>query len=232
MLRFITAGESHGQCLIAVLEGMVSGLSVSASEIDRQLERRQRGYGRGGRMTIEKDRVEILSGVRFGQTIGAPISLEIKNKDFKIDRLPEVKKPRPGHADLVGALKYDRRDARDILERSSARETAARVAVGAVCMAFLENFGVEIFSHVVCLGGVEARTNNLSFENIRRAAASSPVACADPSAAKKMMARIDRTKAARDTLGGVFELLIRGLPPGLGSYSQYDRRLSAQLGAA
>src|SRR3989338_5038613 len=158
MLRFLTSGESHGKCLVAILEGMVAGLSVEEKGIDFELARRQEGYGRGGRMTIEKDKVEILSGVRFGKTIGAPIALLILNRDFKINELPIIKRPRPGHADLAGALKYDRRDIRDILERASARETVARVAMGAICKRFLREFGIDMVSHVICLGGVWARS--------------------------------------------------------------------------
>ena len=169
MLRFLTSGESHGKCLVAILEGMVAGLNVREADIDEELARRQEGYGRGGRMTIEKDRVEILSGVRSNKTIGGPIALMVPNRDFKINELPVVKRPRPGHADLVGVLKYGREDVRDILERASARETTARVAVGAVCKVFLREFGVDITSHVVNIGGIEADTSKLSFDQIKAA---------------------------------------------------------------
>ncbi|MBI3252948.1 MAG: chorismate synthase [Candidatus Omnitrophica bacterium] len=232
MLRFLTGGESHGKCLVAILEGMVAGLRVRAEEINLELARRQAGYGRGGRMAIEKDAVEILSGVRGERTIGGPIALLIPNKDFKINELPVVKRPRPGHADLVGALKYGREDVRDVLERASARETAARTAVGAVCKCFLREFGVEILSHVVSVGGVTADTAGMSFDEIREASEGSPVRTADKRAEKKMIARIDEAKGARDTIGGIFEVVARGVPAGLGSFVHYDRRLGARLGAA
>lgn len=232
MLRFLTAGESHGECLVAILEGMPSGLTLTPERINQDLARRQLGYGRGGRMTIEKDQVRILSGVRRHVTIGAPITLIIPNKDTSIDRLPIVTKPRPGHADLVGVLKYDRGDARDILERASARETAMRVAAGGVAKALLSEFDVRILSHVVMLGGVEARVDRLSFAEIQRRAERSPVRCADPRAARRMIARIDQARRRRDTAGGVYEVMVQGLPPGLGSYAQFDRRLTGQLAGA
>jgi chorismate synthase len=232
MLRFLTAGESHGQCLIAILEGMVSGLKLNAAAIDRELARRQEGYGRGGRMAIEKDKVRIVSGVRADETLGGPIGLLIDNKDFRIHELPVVKCPRPGHADLVGVLKYERSDIRDILERASARETAARVAVGAVCKIFLSEFDIDLVSHVVCLGGVEAKTDDLSFKEIKKRSEDSAVRCADAAASKKMIARIDQAQSAKDTVGGIFEVIVHGMPPGLGSFVQADRRLSAILVAA
>ena len=232
MLRFLTSGESHGKCLVAVLEGMVAGLTVDEKDIEHDLFRRQQGYGRGGRMTIEKDRAEVLSGVRFKKSIGAPIALLIPNKDFKINELPIVKRPRPGHADLVGAMKYGREDVRDILERASARETTSRVAVGAVCRAFLKEFGIEVLSHVVNIGGVRADTRRMSFEQIRKAAEVSPMRCADKAATKKMMARVDVARKSKDTIGGVFEVIVKGAPVGLGSFVHYDRRLSAKLCAA
>ncbi|MBI2095473.1 MAG: chorismate synthase [Candidatus Omnitrophica bacterium] len=232
MLRFLTGGESHGKCLVAILEGMVAGLGLKEQDINAELARRQEGYGRGGRMTIEKDEAEILSGVRRGQTLGGPIALVIANKDFKINELPVVKRPRPGHADLVGVMKYGREDVRDILERASARETTARVAVGAICRLFLAEFGVDIASHVVAIGGVRANTSGLSFERIQEASRRSPVHCADKAAEKKMMARIDGARASRDTIGGVFEVVAKGAPVGLGSFVHYDRRLNARLCAA
>ena len=232
MLKFLTSGESHGKCLVAILEGMVAGLNIDTAFIDKDLARRQEGYGRGGRMTIEKDRVEVLSGVRQEETIGAPIALFINNRDFKINELPIVKRPRPGHADLVGVLKYDRGDVRDILERASARETTARVAVGAVCKLFLKEFGVEILSHVVGIGGVHADTSRLSFNEIRKLSEGSPLRCADKKAERKMVARVDHAKKSKDTIGGVFEVVVKGVPPGLGSYVHYDRRLSAKLCAS
>lgn len=232
MLRFLTSGESHGKCLVAILEGMVAGLNVDEADINRDLWRRQQGYGRGGRMTIEKDMVDILSGVRGTRSIGGPIALMIPNRDFKINELPVVKKPRPGHADLVGVMKYGQEDVRDVLERASARETTARVAVGAVCRAFLKEFGVELVSHVVSIGGVTADTSKLSFKEIRDRAEESPMRCADPAATKRMMARVDEAKETRDTIGGIFEVVATGLPVGLGSFVHYDRRLSARLCAA
>lgn len=232
MLRFLTSGESHGKCLIAILEGMVAGLRVDESDINGELARRQEGYGRGGRMTIEKDRAEIMSGVRFNKSIGGPIALLMPNRDFKINELPVVKRPRPGHADLVGALKYGRQDVRDILERASARETTARVAVGAVCKAFLAEFAVDIISHVVSIGGVNAKTEGMSFSDIKKTALHSPMHCADKTAEKKMMARVDEAKESKDTIGGIFEVMVTGVPMGLGSYVHYDRRLTAKLCAA
>ncbi len=232
MLRFLTSGESHGKCLIAILEGMVAGLTVKEEEVNADLSRRQEGYGRGGRMTLETDKVEILSGVRSQKSIGGPIALLVPNKDFKINELPVVKRPRPGHADLVGVLKYGRSDARDILERASARETTARVAVGGVCRAFLKEFGVELVSHVVSIGGVEANTEGLSFEKIKKLALHSPMHCADKAVEKKMMARVDEARKKKDTIGGIFEVVVTGVPVGLGSFVHYDRRLSAKLCAA
>lgn len=232
MLRFLTSGESHGKSLVAILEGMVAGLTVDEADINAELARRQEGYGRGGRMTIEKDTAEVLSGVRFKKSIGAPIALIIPNRDFKINELPVVKRPRPGHADLVGVMKYGREDVRDILERASARETTARVAVGAVCKAFLKEFGVDIISHVVCIGGVEADTSKLTFEQIKKGSFGSPMHCADKAAEKKMMARVDEAKTTKDTIGGTFEVVVQGVPVGLGSFVHYDRRLTARIAAA
>lgn len=232
MLRFLTSGESHGKCLVAILEGMVAGLTVNESDINSELARRQEGYGRGGRMTIEKDEAEILSGVRWKKSIGGPIALMIPNKDFKINELPVVKKPRPGHADLVGAIKYGREDVRDILERASARETTARVAAGAVCKQFLKAFGIDVTSHVVCIGGVWAETKGMDYETIKKQSLHSPMHCADKKAEKKMMARVDEARKSKDTIGGVFEVLVKGAPIGLGSFVHYDRRLTAQLCAS
>ena len=229
MLRFLTSGESHGKCLVAILEGMVAGLPLDLQKINHELYRRQFGYGRGGRMQIEKDRVEILSGVRSKETIGGPIALEIQNKDFKIDELPVVKRPRPGHADLVGVLKYGRSDIRDVLERASARETAARVAVGGICRQFLAAFGVDLLSHVIEIGGVRVPVGPLSFQKIRRASEKSPVRCAYPSVTKRMMKKIDQIKKAKDTVGGIVENQVQGVVPGIGSFAQYDERLDARL---
>ena len=232
MLRFLTSGESHGKCLVAILEGMVAGLPLEESDINQELARRQEGYGRGGRMTIEKDRAEILSGVRQKKTLGGPIALLVPNKDFKINELPVVKKPRPGHADLVGVMKYGQADVRDVLERASARETTARVAVGAVCRTFLKEFGIDLVSHVVAIGGVKAETRGLSFSEIKERSKKSPMHCADEKATKRMMALVDQARQSRDTIGGIFEVIVKGAPVGLGSFVHYDRRLSARLCAA
>jgi chorismate synthase len=233
MLRYSTSGESHGICLIAVLEGMVAGLKLDPVAIDHDLWRRQQGYGRGGRMLIETDKAELLTGIRQNETIGGPIAMRIENKDFKINQLPAIQRPRPGHADLVGAVKYNRADVRDILERASARETTARVAIGAVCRQFLGQFGVKIISHVTEIGGVrvdEAKIPN--FEVIAERAEKSPVRCADSAAAEQMILKIDEIKAAKDTVGGVFEVRVKGLPPGLGSFATSDDRLDARLAFA
>ncbi|MBP9732834.1 MAG: chorismate synthase [Candidatus Omnitrophica bacterium] len=233
MLRYSTSGESHGICLIAVLEGMVAGLKLDTAAIDHDLWRRQQGYGRGGRMLIETDRAELLTGIRQNETIGGPIAMRMENKDFKINQLPVVHRPRPGHADLVGAMKYNRRDVRDILERASARETTARVAVGAVCRQFLGQFGVAITSHVTDIGGVKIENPSIySYDQIAEHAEKSPVRCVDPATGEKMMRRIDEIKAAKDTVGGVFEVRVKGLPPGLGSFTTSEGRLDARLAFA
>ena len=231
-LRYLTAGESHGLCLTAILEGMLSGLPLKSEFIDVELKRRQLGYGRGARMTsIEADRVRILSGLRGGRTIGSPLALEVPNKDTSIDKLPVVTRPRPGHADLAGALKYNHEDARNILERASARETTARVAVGAVAKRLLQEFGVEVFSHVVRMGGVQARTERMTHAQIRKKAEVSPLRCADAKAEAGMIRRVDKAKAAGDTIGGTIEIVALNLPVGLGSHVQWDRKLDARLAA-
>lgn len=233
MLRYLTAGESHGIGLIAVLEGMPAGLELSADFLNRDLKRRQLGYGRGARMTsIEEDKAQILSGVRFGKTLGSPIALQVPNKDTSIDKLPVVTRPRPGHADLAGAIKYAQEDVRNILERASARETAIRVAVGGVAKRLLEEFGVTVFSHVVRMGGVQAHVEKLSAAEIRKRAEVSPLRCADRSAEAAMIKQIDKAKAAGDTLGGAIEIVALDLPVGLGSHVQWDRKLDARLAAA
>ena len=232
MLRYLTAGESHGKALVAILEGMPSGLKITEQFINSELKKRQTGYGRGERMKIEADAVEIISGVRNNETVGSPIALLIKNRDTRIDELPKVHSPRPGHADLAGALKYGRRDMRDILERSSARETAARVATGAVCKCLLSEFGIDIFSHVVLLGGIDVHTSDLSLSEVKQRASASPIRCADETAEKLMKEEIDKAAADGDTLGGVFEVVITGHPPGLGSHVQWDRKLDARLAMA
>ncbi len=246
--RFTTAGESHGPALTSIVEGVPAGLSVSAEAIDVELRRRQGGYGRGGRMRIESDRAQILSGVRHGEALGSPISLLIRNRDWEnwtvamssaaVEPAPDeetmrrVYLPRPGHADLVGVQKYHRSDARDILERASARETAARVAAGALAKRLLEELGIRVGSHVTLLGGVEARRPEALPEELNAAADASPVRCLDPEAEGDMIDRIDQAKRNGDTLGGVFEVVARGLPPGLGSHVSWDRKLDGRLAGA
>ncbi|MBU1007374.1 MAG: chorismate synthase [Candidatus Omnitrophica bacterium] len=232
MLRFLTAGESHGEALLGILEGMPSGLNIDNVFIDGELKRRQQGYGRGARMKIEDDSARILSGLRHGISIGSPISLLIANKDFSIDSLPEVKNVRPGHADLAGALKYGLGDARSVLERASARETALRVAIGAVCKLFLKEFGIRILSHVMMIGGVRSHTSSLSFDDILKNIAKSKLNCADSASEKLMIEEIDSAREKQDTLGGIFEVIIEGAPVGLGTYAQGDRRLDALLASA
>ncbi len=243
-IRLTTAGESHGQALVAILEGVPAGLGLAAADVDADLARRMAGHGRGARMRIEADRVRLLAGVRRGVTIGSPIALLVENRDWANwedvmdpgarDDEPRrrLMRPRPGHADLAGTLKYDRDDARDILERASARETAARVAAGAVCRRFLAEFGVEIGSHVVALGGVEARPPSPVPRPLNEAADRSPVRCLDNDAAQAMIARIDAAKAAGDTLGGVAEVVVQGLPVGLGSHVSWDTKLDGRLAQA
>ncbi|MCX7780936.1 MAG: chorismate synthase [Negativicutes bacterium] len=242
MFRFLTAGESHGPCLTAVIEGLPAGLALDIEIINYDLERRQRGYGRGGRMQIERDRAEVLSGVRFGQTLGGPVTLAIRNRDWanweqRMSPLSPptgeaVRTPRPGHADLTGVQKYDRQDVRDILERASARETAARVAVGAVAKTLLSQLDIDITSHVVSIGGIRAQAGNLSFAEIKERRDRSDLGCADPVAEASMKAAIDAARERGDTLGGVFEVWCIGLMPGLGSYVQWDRRLDTRLAGA
>ncbi|HEX9610381.1 MAG TPA: chorismate synthase [Gemmatimonadales bacterium] len=253
--RFTTAGESHGRGLVAILEGIPAGLPVSAQRVDAELKRRQGGYGRGARMKIESDRIEWLAGVRAGETLGSPIAMLIWNRDWEhwqdvmapeadaagAERRRQVTRPRPGHADLAGTLKYDRTDARDILERASARETVARVACGAVCKILLEQFGVEIGSHVVELGGVTATVgvaanvgarHAVPLPGLNAAADESPVRCLDPAAEQEMIRRIDAAKAAGDTLGGIVEVVGFGVPVGLGSHVSWDRKLDGRLAQA
>ncbi|MBN2453549.1 MAG: chorismate synthase [Candidatus Omnitrophica bacterium] len=232
MLRYLTSGESHGKALLTILDGIPSGLRIDEAKVNRELCRRMLGYGRGRRMRIEADRVKVLSGLRKAVTIGSPIALMVDNVDHSIDRLPAVLCPRPGHADLAGAMKYDLNDIRSVLERASARETAARVTVGAVCKALLMEFGIEIASHVVVIGGVEAEIKDLGFKRLVSIAEKSPVRCADPAASKLMCAEIEDAMGEGDTLGGVFEIIVRGAPAGLGSYTQYDRRIEGRLAAA
>jgi chorismate synthase len=246
--RFSTAGESHGPALAAVVEGLPAGLPLRADDLDRELRRRQGGYGRGGRMRIESDRAEILSGVRHGETLGSPVALLVRNRDWANwteamsaepvessgddEAMRRVFFPRPGHADLVGALKYDRTDARDILERASARETAARVACGAVARRLLAELGITVGSHVVALGGVVASLSGEIPEDLNAASDPSPVRCLDPEAEGRMIDAIDAAKRDGDTLGGVVEVVARGLPAGLGSHVSWDGRLDGRLAGA
>lgn len=244
MLRYLTAGESHGPALVAIIEGMPAGLPLTAEYINEQLARRQGGYGRGARMKIEADAVRFLSGVRHGVTLGSPLTLYIENKDWvnwseimsPEPGAPEdnrsVTRPRPGHADLAGALKYRHSDMRNVLERSSARETAARVAVGSVARALLDELGVAITGQVVQIGGIAACAGKLSLEILKERTSSSQILCADHSAEKQMIAAIDQAKQKGDSLGGVFEVRASGLLPGLGSHVQWDRKLDGRLAAA
>ena len=248
MLRFQTAGESHGQGLIAMLTGLPAGLPIDFDYVNRELKRRQGGYGRGGRMKIETDTAQFLSGVRHGHTIGSPIAILIVNKDWEnwkeamaVEDRPEsrakykpLSPPRPGHADLAGCLKYNFREARYVLERASARETTARVAVGAVAKLFLKSFGVEVASHVVALGEVTLADDPLPFEAVLALRDREDVllACVDPATEARMKEEVDRATENRDTVGGTFEVIARGLPPGLGSCAQWDERLDGQLAQA
>jgi chorismate synthase len=242
-LRWLTAGESHGPELVAIVEGLPAGLRLTAEMIDADLARRQRGYGRGGRMKIETDRVAIVGGVRGAETLGSPLAMRITNADHAswTDRMPvgpfervptPVTRPRPGHADLAGGLKYDRRDLRDVLERASARETAARVAVGAACRALLATQGISIASHVVRIGEVGADVAKLSHEELTERARASEMACADQAAEARMREAILAAAHAGDTLGGVFEVFATGVPPGLGSHVHWDRKLDGRLAQA
>ncbi|MFI5088797.1 MAG: chorismate synthase [Terriglobales bacterium] len=246
MLRFSTAGESHGEALVAVLSGVPAGLGIDSALIDRELWRRQQGYGRGGRMKIERDTAHILSGVRHGATIGSPIALTIENHDWKNwqEALPvgagdpekhkAVNSPRPGHADLAGALKYNFREARYVLERASARESAARVAAGAIAKLLLREFGIEVLGHVIAVGGAAVHDAEIPWEKIRALHAREEVLlnCADPEAEERMKAEVDNALKTGDSVGGVFEVVAHGVPPGLGTYANWDERLDALLAAA
>lgn len=234
-LRFMTAGESHGPALVAILDGMPAGLSLDKSAIDHDLARRQQGYGAGPRMKIEKDHAQILGGVMGGQTTGAPITIQVVNADharWKGRALEPLTVPRPGHADLTGAVKYGYADFRPALERASARETAARVTVGAVCKLFLAQFGVRVGGYVRTIGEISAEFDEMSYLERFRKADGNELHCPDGIAAEKMCVRIDQIIKAKDTLGGVLEVVVLGVPVGLGSYAQWDRRLEARLGAA
>lgn len=250
MLRFLTAGESHGQALVVTVDGMPAGLELDIDALNEQLRRRQGGYGRGRRMAIESDRAEILAGVRQGRTTGAPVAFLIRNRDWvnwqqtmcverempegaSGTRRAEVTRPRPGHADLAGAIKYGHDDIRDVLERASARETAARVAAGSLARQLLARFGIRIASHVSMIGDValpDGRT--VSFAEAAAISDEAPLRCADAAVQQRMMAAIDRARDAGDTLGGVFEVIATGVSPGLGSYVQWDRKLDGRLGQA
>ncbi|MGD9315949.1 MAG: chorismate synthase, partial [Anaerolineae bacterium] len=233
MLRFLTAGESHGPALTAILEGMPAGLRLTAEDVNLQLRRRQKGFGSGGRMRIERDQVRFTGGLLNGLTTGAPIGIEIENRDFANWRDKEIRPmtiPRPGHADLTGALKYGYRELRLALERASARETAARVAAGAICRRLLGEFGISVGSYVMQIGEVSVSpADDLSYPDRFALAEESDVRCPDPAGTEAMRARIREAMAAKDTLGGVFELVALGLPPGLGSHVHWDRRLDARL---
>ncbi|MED2763702.1 chorismate synthase [Bacillus thuringiensis] len=248
-MRYITAGESHGPQLTTIIEGVPAGLSLVADDINEELARRQKGYGRGRRMQIETDQVQILSGVRHGETLGSPIALVVENRDFahwtKImgaEPLTEqeekeikrkVTKPRPGHADLNGAIKYGHRDMRNVLERSSARETTVRVAAGAVAKKVLAELGIKVAGHVIEIGGVQAKeVTYSSIEELRSITEASPVRCLDDEAGNQMMKAIDDAKANGDSIGGIVEVIVEGMPIGVGSYVHYDRKLDAKLAAA
>ncbi|UCH82522.1 MAG: chorismate synthase [Nitrospiraceae bacterium] len=252
-MRFLTAGESHGKALIGIIEGLPAGLSVASKSIDNELARRQKGFGRGGRMKIETDRVQILSGVRHGKSLGSPVSFLIENKDWKnwtdimstdtgpkiLDsKLQIVSRPRPGHADLAGALKYDHHDIRNVLERSSARETAVRVAIGAIAKQLLLEFDIHVMSYVTEIGDIKSQESGVSqgkekyLHKLFNNAEKSEVRCPDIAVEKKIIARIKETMKQGNTLGGVFEVAITGVPAGLGSYTQWDRKLEARLAYA
>jgi chorismate synthase len=243
--RFLTAGESHGEALTAIIEGLPAGLPLSEADIDADLARRQRGYGRGGRMKIERDHAHISAGVRWGVTLGSPLTLTIQNRDWEnwkdtmaVGEPPTgaaakaVTRPRPGHADLAGAMKYGHRDIRNVLERSSARETTARVAVAGVARRLLGEFGITILSHVTEIGAVRIGPLALPWDEIARRAEASEVRCADPEAERAMIEAIDAAKGKGDTLGGVFEVIGLGCPVGLGSYVHWDRKLDGRLAQA
>lgn len=244
--KFTTAGESHGRALVAIIEGLPAGLEIDLEKINFELWRRQQGYGRGGRQKIEKDEIKILSGVRHGKTLGSPIAIIIENRDFvhweeimsseKLETQPKnpriVSRPRPGHADLAGGQKFQVRDLRDILERASARETAARVACGAFAKQLLENFGVEIRSHVIKLGSAPEGPLEKTFEEISAIPETSPLNCADPEAERQMIELIDKAKADGDTLGGIFEVVAKTVVAGLGSHTSWSEKLDGRIAQA
>jgi len=243
-IRFLTAGESHGKALVCILEGIPANLELSSEYINRELQRRQRGYGRGGRMKIESDRVEFLSGLRFGKTLGSPISMVIWNKDWENwqekmayegeqpESVVPFVRPRPGHADLAGGIKYNQRDLRNILERASARETASRVAVGAVCKRFLEEFGIKIGSYVLSIGKVKPPIGEQDLWRRHQLAELSEVRFPDPTKDEEFIRAIDEAKEKGESLGGVFEVFALGVPPGLGSHIQWDKRIDGRIAQA
>ncbi|MBI2348667.1 MAG: chorismate synthase [Deltaproteobacteria bacterium] len=244
MLRYFTAGESHGPCLTAIVDGVPAGFPIDIAKINHDLWRRQQGYGRGGRMLIEKDEVQIRSGIRWGETLGSPVALGIDNRDWKnwtkkMSAAPEdrdesiaVTKPRPGHADLTGVLKYHHSDIRSILERASARDTVSRTAVGSFCKQLLAPFGIRVMGYIRSIGDVAAKSPELGYEEIFARCEESPVRVADKEAEEKMIALIEGCKKKGDTLGGIFEVVVLGLPPGLGTHSQWDRKLDGRLAQA
>ncbi len=246
MLRYLTAGESHGPALVIILEGMPSNLPLDPEDINADLARRQKGFGRGARMKIERDQVIILAGVRHGFTLGSPLAFQIENRDWENwkdtmdfrseakdrDTRPPMTRPRPGHADLTGAIKYAHKDLRNVLERASARETVARVAVGAACKKLLNVFGITMTSHVVEIGGVKARDENLTVDQVRERAEISEVRCADPEASREMIRAIEDAGKKGTTLGGVYEVIVEGVPIGLGSYVHWDLKLDGRLAQA
>ena len=245
MLRFLTAGESHGPELVATVEGAPAGFEIDLARINYDLARRQKGYGRGGRMAIERDEVRVVAGIRFGRTMGSPVTFIIENRDFKnwekrmsVDpgdrgEAKPVTRPRPGHADLAGVLKYNLDDIRDVLERASARETTARVAIGSFAKQFIDPFGISVLGYVVSIGGTEAKVSpEMSIEDLRRVTEDSQVRIADPAAERGIIAAIDDCKKAGDTLGGVVEVIASGLPVGLGSHVQWDRKLDGRIAHA
>jgi chorismate synthase len=246
MLRYYTAGESHGEALMAFLSGLPAGLAFDAAFVDRDLWRRQQGYGRGGRMKIERDAAHVLSGIRHGKTIGSPISILLENRDWKNwqESLPvetgdstkhkRVASPRPGHADLAGALKYNFSEARYVLERASARESAARVAIGGLAKLFLRSLGIEVLSHVVAIGAVTSDAGEASWDQIQELSKKDEVLlnCVDTKVEQEMKAAVDHALKTGDSVGGVFEVVAHNVPPGLGTYAQWDERLDARLAAA